>query len=599
MPATKYLVCLWVFACLALANVAHALELAGMVQEENGQPVAGAMVMVESPNLNALRITTYTASNGHFAFPDTGTTQIPAKAISIQKIGYLQSGAPKIKLQGKHQTVSIRAKRIDNVADQVPPSAWLAGLPDTPDGHLVIRCADCHQFPFAKAKDYIQKFAMLPAAEREKVWRDVMKFMRVKGMSIAPGGMVDVSKLPLTTFEDDRISGFGHADEARIATVLTKYMPLKFDSYRLADYEKLLARVGGPGTVIREYQLPAPVDSMFHDSAVVRKADGTLYSYSADWVNPRMARLNPLTGEFRVLPLPKGLAGLHTLVPDHDGNLWATFQISGHLGRFDVNSETWTTWTAGKSGWAEQGSSGNGLIHSIAYKAGFEVGFDVHGGVWSSLTGTNQLIRIEPKTGRTDIVDAPGTGEAATVGDRTLLAGIYGLVMQANGEKIWVTQLMGSVFSVNTETLKVEDVIPIARGDAPRRLTIDKDDVLYVPLHGAGQLLVYDTRAKKELGRYPLPDRAAAPYAANWDAFRNAVWMGGANAAKVYKFDVASKSFTEYPLPMRDGMIVRSFPIDQKSGDVYFSYAPVAALKDGAHRLVWLHPDDAEVIKKP
>jgi hypothetical protein len=189
-----------------LTNPVHALIISGKVQEVGGQPISGAMITLEARGLDANRITTYSGVDGRFAFPDIRISKIPAKAVSMQKIGYMQNGIPELKLQGKRQIFSIQARRIDNVAAQVPPSAWLAGLPDTPDGHLVTRCADCHQFPFAKARDYIHKFSHLQDAEREKVWHDVMKFMRVKGMSIAPGDTVDVSKMPLATFEDDRIS---------------------------------------------------------------------------------------------------------------------------------------------------------------------------------------------------------------------------------------------------------------------------------------------------------------------------------------------------------------------------------------------------------
>lgn len=576
---------------------AGAAVLEGSVNDQLGQPVSGAIVTVKTGGLNSTTISTYTASNGQFAFPDMGRAKIAAPDIGMQKVGYLPSGTPIIKMQGQRQVASIRVKRIDNVAAQVPPSAWLANLPDTPAGHaIVLNCAQCHQFPFAKARNYITKFSTLPDVEREKVWYDVMKFMRVKAVSLAPTGLEpDVEKFPLSLFSDDKVNGYSHADELAMAPVLTKYMPRTFDSYPLADYEKLLAPIGGPNTIIREFQLPLPAAAMFHDSTITQ-VNGKLYVYSIDFVNYRMTRVDVATGEVRSLPLPKGFIGGHTLVPDTEGNIWATIMISGQLARFDPKSETWKVWAAGKSGGAGFGGGGDGLIHSLGYKAGFKVGFDVNGCVWANLIGTNQLIKLDPQTGKTTTVDAPGTNEASEVGDRTFVSGLYGVVMAADGEKIWATQLEGSVFSVNTKTMQIEDILPIPRGDGPRRLTIDKNDVLYVPLNGAGQLFVYDTKAKTEIGRFPLPDRAAATYSVNWDATRNAVWLASGNAAKVYKFDVASKSFTEYPMPRTEGVFIRSVSIDQK-GDLYFSYAPMSVLK-GPNMVVWLHPDDAEAAKK-
>ena len=584
-------------------NIASAAVLEGRVTDVKDKPVGGAIVTVAVAGLNSTTITTYTAGDGQFSFPNIGRTQLPASALSIQKVGYVQSGKLTLKSQGERQVALIRVKRIDNVADQVPPSAWLAGFPDTPEAHLVLlNCSQCHQLPHGQSKDYIQKFSMLSTDQREQVWHDVLKYMRAKGGTIAPAGIrPDVSKIPLEIYSQDGRFSYSHADEAKMAPVLAKYMPLKFDSYPLSDYEKLLAPIGGAGTVIREYQIPPPAVAMFHDSVVARKADGTLYVYAIDWANPRMARLNPITGEIKMYPLPMGGTGGHTLVPDHEGNLWAIFQLSSQLARFDVESETWQTWAVGKAGWRVSDGKGEtakvSMAHSIAFKAGFEVGFDVNGYVWTTLFGTNQLLRINPKTGDKSVVDAPGTGEPPNVGDRSVVSGLYGGVMTADGKKVWFTQLSGALFSVNTETMKVDDIVPIARGSGPRRLTIDKDDVVYVPLNGAGALLAYDTRAKKEIGRYPLPDRAAAPYSANWDSTRNAVWISGGSAAKIYKFDIASKSYTEYPLPRKDGVIVRALPIDQRTGEIYFTYAPVAILK-GPNMFVWLHPEDSASASK-
>jgi len=241
------------FSCLltlmtSINGGANATILEGSVHDSTGQPVAGAMITVKTARLNATTISTYTANNGEFTFPYLEIVKIPAWDIKMQKVGYLQSGMPAIKTRGQRQIVSIRAQHIDNVATQVPPSAWLANIPDTPAGHsVVLQCSQCHQFPFAKVKNYIQKFSMLPDSEREKVWLDVMKFMRVKMTTLGPKNKADrnaiTAQLPLETFANDSFSAWSHTDESDMAPVLTKYMPTRFDSYSLSDYEKLrLAR---------------------------------------------------------------------------------------------------------------------------------------------------------------------------------------------------------------------------------------------------------------------------------------------------------------------------------------------------------------------
>ncbi|MCG2635058.1 MAG: hypothetical protein J4A00_09150, partial [Gammaproteobacteria bacterium] len=72
-----------------------------------------------------------------------------------------------------------------------------------------------------------------------------------------------------------------------------------------------------------------------------------------------------------------------------------------------------------------------------------------------------------------------------------------------------------------------------------------------------------------------------------------AVWLASGNGNLVYRFDVASKTFVEYPLPSEGTTIVRAIPVDQKTGNVYFSYAPVSHLK-GPHMVVEMVPGEPD-----
>ena len=97
-------------------------------------------------------------------------------------------------------------------------------------------------------------------------------------------------------------------------------------------------------------------------------------------------------------------------------------------------------------------------------------------------------------------------------GETPFHAAVYGIVIESDRKRIWCTQLTGLLISFNTETKSVETTVRFPKGTAPRRPAIDADDVLWVPMFGAGQLLAYDAKSKTELGRYDLPDRNAAPY---------------------------------------------------------------------------------------
>ncbi|MGH7803434.1 MAG: hypothetical protein ACREQJ_03745, partial [Candidatus Binatia bacterium] len=169
---------------------------------------------------------------------------------------------------------------------------------------------------------------------------------------------------------------------------------------------------------------------------------------------------------------------------------------------------------------------------------------------------------------------------------------VYGAVMTSDQRTVWFSQLNGSLAAFDIETSKVVTKIPFPGGTGPRRMAIDDDDVLYVPLTGAGRLLIYDTKRKKEVGTYDLPDRNSAPYVVCWDRLRNVAWIGTANADRLYQFDPRTKQFVEFPLP-RNRAYMRKVVVHPKTGDVWTSYAhfPVA---NGPSMAVVMRPGDRD-----
>ncbi len=573
-------------------NTANALDISGQLTDEQGGAVSGAMVTLNGENLGASTVSVFTDSAGRYRFKDLPVSNAQGLKFKTKVIGYEQLKVSAIE-QGadKSLVADLFMRRIDNVAHQVPPSAWMAHFPNERATYAVmLNCAQCHQYPHSTVKDYASKLADLSIDQREQVWRDIFRFMRVKAVGIMPEGLnIDLATVPIEVFNDDANNGFSHGDEDTMAPILAAHMKTDFSHFAAQDYDKLRAPLANIDTQIREFQLPPPAAAMFHDSNIHRDGAGRLSVWSVDWINRRMARTFPDTGQVKIFALPKDIIGAHTLVPDTKGKLWATFQVSGQIGRFDPATEKWQLWNTGNRGWTQGGA---GLVHSFANTAKFNLGFDGKGRLWASLGGVNKLVALNPDTGSTETFAAP-----PTEGDSAFSSGLYGGVMTADGKHVWFTQLQGHLFSFNTETEQIETVISFPRGSGPRRLAIDKNDVIYMPLFGAGELYVYDTKAKKEIGRFPLPDRAAAPYAVTWDPGRNAVWFGSGNSNLIYRFDVDTKRFMEYPLPAGEGTIVRAIAIDDQTGKVYFSYAPVAEL-NGPNMVVEITPGEPEIIDK-
>jgi streptogramin lyase len=103
-------------------------------------------------------------------------------------------------------------------------------------------------------------------------------------------------------------------------------------------------------------------------------------------------------------------------------------------------------------------------------------------------------------------------------------------------------------------------------------MAIDDRDVIYAALSGEGQVLAYDTRTRKELARYPLPDRNASPYAVTWDQNRRVLWVAASNTDAIYRLDPADGAVSVLPLP-RTRAYLRMIDIDRNTGDLWTTYA--------------------------
>ena len=165
--------------------------------------------------------------------------------------------------------------------------------------------------------------------------------------------------------------------------------------------------------------------------------------------------------------------------------------------------------------------------------------------------------------------------------------------MTSDRQHIWYSQLgIGSFGCFNVETLKFETSVQLPSINAgPRRLSISDADILYVPLYGAGQLIEYDTRTRKQIGIYDLPDRASAPYAVTWDPVRKVVWIPTSNGDVIYRFDPRTKQFGIIPLP-RAQAFLRMVDVDPGTGMLITSYANIVENVHGPRMALIIDPGD-------
>ena len=275
-----------------------------------------------------------------------------------------------------------------------------------------------------------------------------------------------------------------------------------------------------------------------------------------------------------------GPTGPHTIIDTPQGDFWITMLEQGVVGRFDPKTEQWQLFD--KFGKYE-------MAHDVAYNHQFYAMPDPAGRYWFTLIGSNRMARLDPTTGEVAFIETPRRGEQSA-----LHAALYGAVITRDGKRVWFSQLSGGVGAVSTETGKVDVYLPLPQGSGPRRMALDDQDVLYVPMFGTGELLIYDSKTDKELGRVMMPDPNNASYNAVWDPWRKVVWLGTSNADVIYKFKPDDRSFEVFPLPSAMGYL-RMITFDRRNGNLWTAYSniPTGA---GPSRFVMVDPGDGITV---
>ena len=352
----------------------------------------------------------------------------------------------------------------------------------------------------------------------------------------------------------------------------------------ISGYEWGAPLLVNANTLIREYEVPG--------TNAIREAMllGTPPRlWVADVATNRMYAIDVATGEQTSHEVPwDGAYGPHSLHRSEDGALWITPLFPSVIARLDPDEISWQTWPMTTTRGEVVG------IHDLSFGYEHELLTDEDGFIWYSDIGNNAVGYFDPATGDGEIFRTPEID-----GRKDGPALLYGLIMTADRRHIWYSQLgIGSFGSFNIETREFEtrEVLPVVDA-GPRRLTISDDDILYVPLFGSGQLIEYDTKARRQLGIYDLPDTGSAPYSVTWDPVRRVVWIATANADAIYRYDPAEKSFAVLPLP-RTGAFLRMIDVDPATGLLVSSYANIVEFVKGPRMALTIDPGDAVYAKR-
>lgn len=552
--------------CSAASAAGTSVE--GRVVDLNGRAVAQAMVTITRARgeTGASAVTVFTDAEGRFRFPDTYEKPAPV----ARALGYRQIDAI-AKSEGGAQRFTLVMRPESNQADIAPASAWLAKAAPEDRTAVVMTCVACHQMPAPEVRAYAKLIHEVPGADPTEAsrqsWHAITQYMNyLSAWEFGRGGDQGVP-------EAAHVYSGGDAEPT--AALLTR--SLKGPLQELSGYGYGAPLIVNERTVIREYEVP-------HPNAIreaITLADSRML-WAADVSANRIVRIDAVTGERRdfEIPSPK-LMGPHTLVRARDGALWVAPFFNSIIARLDPHSERWQTWQIATQ---EGGPIG---IHDLTFDSSHELVTDSRGWIWYSDIVNNAVGWFDPATGKAAVRRTP------PVPGREGNEQLYGIVMSSDRTRVWYSQLGIGVFgSFNVQTQKFETVVTLPdRNAGPRRLAMNEQDVLYVPLYGAGQLVEYDTRTNRTIGIYDLPDRASAPYAVTWDSRRGVLWIATSNADAIYRFDPRDKSFGVLPLP-RQGAFLRMIAIDRQTGALVTSYANIVVDVKGPRMALMIDPGD-------
>jgi streptogramin lyase len=510
----------FIVAALACAHLVYAQDragtLQGVVKDASGAPVAGAFVKMKNAE-RRLTFMVVSQAGGHYS-----VNTLPSGKYVVQGVGgEFQSAmsAPVDVAAGRPATqdLALTVQR----APQLPP-AWpgrrpgergaeaeraTGAQPVLPDGDgkkiAEAKCLTCHD-------------AARIARRRadHAVWEEVILNMRLyaRGSNFAKD-LTDQEAKVLTNYfatvysNRDRVARVKPDPNSRLPRTLLQ-----------GDATKYIAV---------EYELP---DAAAEPHEITADSEGN------GWVSQRrggkLGRLDGKTLVYTEVAPPPGeskLMRLNGITYDARDKLWL---VDGGPNRrflsYDTRAKEFGVYPLPKL------KSGNASGNSMRVHP--------NGTVWLNSIGSNQVIRLDPKTKQFTVFETP----AGVKLGRT--ASPYGMAV-AGDNKIWIIEnAVNQMARIDPVSGKFEEFPIPVHDPVARKGGMDSEGNIWVGLHGAGHLMKINHKTT-EMTVYTPPTKDAGPYSVQGDPKSKLIWFSEQHVDKIARFDPVTETFTEYPLP--------------------------------------------------
>ena len=243
---------------------------------------------------------------------------------------------------------------------------------------------------------------------------------------------------------------------------------------------------------------------------------------------------NPNEGSDVGLCNPTDRHGPHSLDLGVDGKYYVTNTGSTSIGVFNPATNEWEA------------------SHKIPRETGaiypHTIRVDKKGFAWFTLAGSEKVGRLDPKTGKFDILDLPHVVPGGISGGTQP----YGIDINPVDDSMWYGRLFGDkIGRVDPETLEITEYDSPVRG--PRRMHFDKNGLLWVTGYSEGQLARIDVDGFKSQV-YEMPEFAEgfrpAPYALGIHPDTQDIWLNENMTDRIYRFIPSEERFIVYPVPL-------------------------------------------------
>ncbi len=285
-----------------------------------------------------------------------------------------------------------------------------------------------------------------------------------------------------------------------------------------------------------------------------------------------------VAGEIAVF---NGRNGPHSLALHQNGKYYVTNTSTNSIGVFNPKTMEWEP------------------LHFIGHGAVYPhtIRVDSQGIVWFTLAGSEQVGKLDPTTGKTQVVNLPRVKPGGISGGTTP----YGIDIDPIHGDVWYTRLFGDrIGRIDPETMEVTEYASPVKG--PRRMRFDQEGVLWVTGYSEGTLARIETDGYKTKIYYMpeyVPNHRPAPYALGIHPDTQDIWINENMTDRIYRFIPDEERFVAYPIPL-SGTYTRDTDF-MADGSACMSNNPVpaSALEGGVLQIICIDVDGNKKTDPP